>query len=329
MRLIRLASINRKLSMRPERTEEDLARRLQHGLPESTYARAEAFFSRQAQGKQYSIPSSTASLPSRAVSKVSVQPPVDEDVHVRHKRGRSDQDYQQYKDDYRPTKYTTRPAMPEQRRPVPLGVVGSKLLAVQEEIAGLSPQSIAVAALIGHRGPTQTNDNRSPLTPSRVYRTSKGDRDYSNERMAVKATAPAVTPEKLSTESSGSKAETSFSKESSDDATTSTYAKPFAFRREDAYAEQASSRIIDRRRARNEDMRRKYMQKRVELQRAREAKLQKMAADTETMQSEPTQTSSVDTPISISSQTSSGSAPRLASPPASLRNLLNRSPDSA
>lgn len=325
MRLIRLASVRRKAG---STDQYDLAQRLQQGLPDSTYTKAEEFFSRQAQVNQPVMASNNnASRGFRAASSIEVQPPSDEETQIGQKRRRPVQEAIQDADfASKAPRVTTGLETPRQ-------TPENDLLTVEEGIEGLSPQSIAVAALIGQRASYQL-PAKSPLTPSKAEVTSANNRDQRLESSPVKeivsdtpSTSWMSTPDL--TEVSTARTETSiYTNGTLSGSTITTFSKPFPFRRGDSTKVLPESRIIDRRRARNEDMRRRYLQKRLEQQRAREGKSSRLslAVKAEPSKSAPMPTFSARTPVSMASE-SATTGP--SEPPASLRNLLNQLPKSS
>lgn len=323
MRLIRLDGLSRNAS---SEAGEDLAQRLQQGLPESTYARAEAFFSRQTKSMTQSTSADIAVTPQPfRNAKLAVQPPPGGDTPIgSQKRERPIDGHKTPAEaDQMPTKVPLGKTQPGHAICQRQDGMDRKLLTVQDEIAGLSPQSIAVAALIGQRLPAQTAPMRSMLTPSKAETTLASNRDRPDEGGAVRSSRSKTDSNDLRGEaSSGPSGEAP--KPHAVDRKRLRFARPFPFRQKHQLQEIEHSRIIDRRRARNEEMRRKYMQKRLEQQGAREAKLiEPELADhvKQASTSAPAVIHSAETPSSSSSQ-ASASLTRYRGP-ASLRGLLN------
>lgn len=335
MRFIRLASVARKI-VTPD--QEALTRRLQRGLPESTYTRAEEFFVRQAQ-----MPAServqrcdTATGVSYPDIRSSARPYTSGSVLAGQKRQREPAPSP------REIKRTALEARIEDRREF-----GGRLsfeadknyLSTRGQIDGLSPHSIAVAALLEQGTSTQPAPTRMPLTPSGVEISSARNREVAN---STTETASRVETRCVSRRDAAEREETSASRPSTTEGATTPavatsrdagviFSKPFPFRQNDPAKQLPSTRIIDRRRARNEDMRRKYMERRLEQERAREAKLTAKSEEgiEETSRSAAAPNRAVETPGSAASNQSSISTPGISKPPASLRNLLNSLPKSS
>lgn len=350
MRLARLASVTRNLT---DKSQEDLARRLQLGLPDSTYTRVQEYLARQEQiprqAARSTISNSTAMTASRYKFKDAPHhPPSDpSDSKATNglKRRSRDLDFDE------PTEPAKRCALEERlegrsdfgRR---LSAQADKnYLSVKAEADGLSPQSIAVAALMAQRGSSRptTESSRAPLTPTRAEGTSSNNREQVDKHSPAKDSAgkesvlntgvtgwqsmPEVT--ELCAFRFKSSDKSPMDTASSDRSTLSA-AKPFPFRQEDCLIAKPHPRIIDRRRARNEDMRRQYMQKRLEQQRAREAKLRPRS---QSRQSEPSKSAPMldghDAPRLATSDQASNSPSSVCNAPPSMRNLLNALPKSS
>lgn len=324
MRLTRLASVTRNIS---SRADEDLAHRLQQGLPETTYAKAEAYYTRQAHTKtQLALNADTASQASRNVAKIVVQPPSEEQTTLSQKRRRDViDDDNQIEAERRPLKTTSRASVVGHDASHGQNGVKQPLVTVPNDTTGLSPQSIAVAALI-EQHLHNAAPSRSALTPSKVNLSSAGNREPLTERGSVKSSIPnGNSGDSKTCPSDPTMRSTS---EAAVKHASSQFARPFPFRQGQIVKEQSDSRIIDRRRARNEELRRKYMKKRMDQQRAQEAKAAKREAEqngqaaSDLADAEKPQAG---TPDSGTSQASATSLSNISSPPASLRNLLNDS----
>lgn len=336
MRLIRLASVARKI-VTPD--QEALTRRLQRGLPESTYTRAEEFFVRQAQmaASERVQRCDTATGLSYPDIRSSARPYTSGSVLAGQKRQR-----EPAPSPPREIKRTALEARIEDRREF-----GGRLsfeadknyLSTRGQIDGLSPHSIAVAALLEQGTSTQPAPTRVPLTPSGVEVSSARNREVDNSTIEI---ASRVETRCVSRRDAAEREETSASRPSTTEGATTPavvtsrdagviFSKPFPFRQNDPAKQLPSTRIIDRRRARNEDMRRRYMEKRLEQQRAREAKLTAKSEEgiEETSRSAAASNKAVETPVSAASNQSSISTPGVLKPPASLRNLLNSLPKSS
>lgn len=331
MRLIRLASVARKI-VTPE--QEALTRRLQQGLPDSTYTRAEEFFARQAQmpaSERVQRPD-TATGVSYPDIRMSARPYTSGSVLAGQKRQR-----EPAPSPPREIKCTALEARIEDRREFGrrLSIEADKnYLSARGQIDGLSPHSIAVTALLEQGTSAHPALTRMPLTPSGVEVSSARNREVDN---STSETASRVETRCVSRRDAAEREETSASRPSTAEGATAPadagiiFSKPFPFRQNDPAKQLPSSRIIDRRRARNEDMRRKYMEKRLEQQRAREAKLTARSEEgiEEASRAAPAPCKPAETPVSAASNQSSISTPGISNPPASLRNLLNSFPKSS
>lgn len=329
MRLARLASVARKVS---SKAEEELVHSLRRGLPESTYARAETFFSRQAQvTTQMPVVDGTAFRSSRDVAKIAVQPCSDEQPRVGQKRPRDPSDgCDQPGSDYRPSKIgPPRIAVGHENYKGQESVKRPRLT-VQNDVAGLSPQSIAVAALISQSLNNPTAAARSPLTPSNANLLSTGNRDPLKECSRPKLSASNADSGNLGADASSS--DLGVSSKAAVNQSPPRFARPFPFREAQSLNEQSSPRIIDRRRARNEELRRRFMKKRMDQRLAGETQAVKPEIDgrdqdaSDSTDSVIKETAQADTPDSGTSQISTTSLSNISDPPASLRSLLNAEP---
>lgn len=338
MRLIRLASVKREVS---NRDQVNLARRLQEGLPDSTYTRAEEFFERQAKlstsetarsvDTAISMPQSI--IPTAARPTVSSQFTPSDVALAGHKRARASDHVEPARESKRTAREgLARDSIDSGLRPV-AGTGRDYLSVRKEEVDALSPQAIAVAALLGHSRSAQTAPIRVPLTPSGVEASSANNRETKAESTSLPehASGPDLrsTSEKQNEAASASsnKVDASPRKASID------FYKPFPFRQESiANSQQSPSRIIDRRRARNESLRRKYMEKRLQQQRASEKKAMTAKSgesSDEVRDAIPTSTGASDTPVTSTSTETPTAIRALSNTPASLMNLLNTLPTSS
>jgi hypothetical protein len=318
MRLIRLASVVRKMT---DKTQEDLARRLQSGLPDSTYSRAEDFFSRQAHSLLDAQVASASpptveiaySAAGNAPSLISRQRPVS-------------------RSESRPTEKRARtPSQMEassQKRSQPDFPTVKRESAQEPK---MSPQSIAIAALIEQRQ-ARPEVVRAPLTPVRkeaLTRENPSGPTSARQNASCQKMNLSDSVKQGDTSEEDSRMVEPMRERSSRITSTKSYygdTKPFPFRRMDQSDQQSKSRIIDRRRARNESLRQKYLQKRSEAARAREYKAGQEVAQsssTEEADKKPIQTP----PASSVSSGSLNDTPGLSDPPTSLKNILESTSD--
>lgn len=266
MRLIRIVTLERRA---PDASVTALIDRLLQGLPENTYGRAEEYFSKRSENAR-----KTEELKEQ-------QRKLDMIQAEKRKREETEYRYQQEKrristeasKNARVKPWTSEASASKARKPVaPL----RSIAASQSSAPAVSPSTLEAAAALIQQRPAEPNTQAAP--PGVAGASDKSDRQDGT-----------IT---VTSSTSGSHSSASSGVSVAHDA--SRRARKFPFRDAPASSHASKDRIIDRRRARNELLRKRYLAAKAQKAKAVEGETSASASQPAAEWSQPT--ASTDTP---------------------------------